>query len=904
MKIRLIWDDCRPTIDRRPITYEDIENDIHLQEFESEDDLIKHLCNLSKCNEDDLEDCGEDNRAKIDCLLSSMNDRGDGTPNILFLSIDGDIIQDWLDEVDGLTCSEQDVKDEQMRYVEDRPWDYDEEFDFDDEYEEDLDEGLNSEDRTFEVNSGLTLNELDLSVIDEIANSYSTSSPVSGNWETETLYERNEIAETLKISYTDANDIMVKYLGFDQSEIDGLPIYDDYDHDDDYNEYEAHLDEDLDVENTDHSDDSVTNELLDMLNDINLEIEPAIGTSKAYEMYLQRLERFKNDKEALEYDLKDLMRTKVLPKDEVEDLINKYKYRISKLQESINESKLEKVPSELFEDVRLNWDTIKELKSDIYHAMKGYWQTVFADEWFDENAFSLEQDHFDEKILILKFKIRKEAYFRTEPDFEKFKERLKTIPGLKLKKIHKKSVKVPFYDNDKFIQVDEITFQYIGQITESVTVNKADNKLINEEENQKPEWQIKKEKALEYYNKVKEWADDPKTKTACQYNIDVDRLNEWLGEDTDMIIKKENEVLTEDDNKDNTLKAAIDSAEKILDNPEVYSGSGDIERALDRALRVNRQQIRNGSKNFVNVLFTGPAGTGKTARIKAWARKNKINLVKTIAGTMDETDLGGVPVANLADGIAIKLSTTQFDSLGSEPNSVLFLDEWNRAPRAVRATLLNLIQDHEIPDYREKTGMRFLPNFLFTVAAVNPSDDIGYNTDALDDAELGRVLEYEVAPDSKTWLDYTRADLNSQLKRAEKNPNKAESEQDIKEIKGRLGIAEKLVTDPRFSFDSRYDIERSKEAKENNAGNGKILTYRNLTDVLDACDGTKDDFLDLWNRKCNSLKKPTVEEILKDYKDVEDKANDVLDSGTDSTVFVSKKAKLDKLRDQIKNREI
>ena len=55
MKIRLIWDDCRPTIDRRPITCEDIENDIHLQEFESEDDLIKHLCNLSRCNEDDLE---------------------------------------------------------------------------------------------------------------------------------------------------------------------------------------------------------------------------------------------------------------------------------------------------------------------------------------------------------------------------------------------------------------------------------------------------------------------------------------------------------------------------------------------------------------------------------------------------------------------------------------------------------------------------------------------------------------------------------------------------------------------------------------------------------------------------------------------------------------------------------
>lgn len=697
MKIRLIWDECPATVDRRRLTKEDIDNDIHLEEFESEDDLIKHLCNLSKCNEDDLEDCGEDNRAKIDCLLSSMNDRGDGTPNILFLSIDGDIIQDWLNEVDGLTCSEQDVKDEQMRYVEDRPWDYDEEFDFDDEYEEDLDEGLNSEDRTFKVNSSLTLNELDLSVIDEIANSYSTSSPVSGNWETETLDERNEIAETLKISYTDANDIMVKYLGFDQSEIDGLPIYDDYDHD----EYEAHLDKDLDVENTDHSDDQITAELLDCL------------------------------------------------------------------------------------DV-------------------------------------------------------------------------------------------------------------------------LDSESLTPAPEEKPEWEKKKEDVLEYYNKVKTWHTDPKVKTASKYNIDVERLNEWLGEgENDMKIKKQDsKLLNEDGEQDKTLKAAIDSAEKVLNNPEVYSGEGDIEKALDRALRMNRQQIRNGSRNFINVLFTGSAGTGKTGRIKAWAKKNNINLVKTIAGTMDETDLGGLPAANLADGVAVKLSTNQFDSLGTEPNSVLFLDEWNRAPQGVRATLLNLIQDHEIPDYKEKTGMRFLPNFLFTVAAVNPSDDIGYNTDELDDAEFGRVLEVEVAPDSKVWLDYFRAELNSQLKHAEKNPNKAESEQDIKEIKGRLGIAEKLVTDPRFSFDSQYDIEKSKEAKENHTGNGKILTYRNLTDVLDASDGTKDDFLYLWNMKCNSLKKPTVEEILRDYKDVDDVANSALKNDTDSTVFQSKKSAFDKMRDQIKNIKI
>ena len=470
----------------------------------------------------------------------------------------------------------------------------------------------------------------------------------------------------------------------------------------------------------------------------------------------------------------------------------------------------------------------------------------------------------------------------------------------------------PWYDDEEYSEELEEDIQENNdqdslsddQITAELLdcLDVLDSESLTPAPEEKPEWEKKKEDVLEYYNKVKTWHTDPKVKTASKYNIDVERLNEWLGEgENDMKIEKQDsKLLNEDGEQDKTLKAAVDSAEKVLNNPEVYSGEGDIEKALDRALRNNRQQIEYGSRNFINVLFTGPAGTGKTKRIQAWAKKNNINLVKTIAGTMDEADLGGLPAANLADGVAIKLSTTQFDSLQTEPNSVLFLDEWNRAPRAVRATLLNLIQDHEIPDYRQKNGMRFLPNFLFTIAAVNPSDDLGYNTDSLDDAELGRVMEYEVAPDSKVWLDYVRDLLTNQKKQAEER-NDTES---VKEFTGRLAIVEKLLSDPRFSFDSQKDIEDSKQAKDEGRGNGKILTYRNLLDVLNSSDGTKKDFLSLWNRKCNSLKKQTVEEILRDYKDVDDVANSALKNDTDSTIFQSKKSAFDKMRDQIKNIKI
>ena len=129
MKIRLIWDDCTPTRERRPTTSYDIEDDIHLEEFDNLDDLIDTLLDLTDYNIDDL--VSEKPMDQIDELIGCLGDIGDGSPNILFLSIDNNIIEDMLEDTDGLTCSEDDVKDEIKQYVED-----------DVDYDDDLDESL------------------------------------------------------------------------------------------------------------------------------------------------------------------------------------------------------------------------------------------------------------------------------------------------------------------------------------------------------------------------------------------------------------------------------------------------------------------------------------------------------------------------------------------------------------------------------------------------------------------------------------------------------------------------------------------------------------------------------------------------------------------------------------------
>jgi len=318
------------------------------------------------------------------------------------------------------------------------------------------------------------------------------------------------------------------------------------------------------------------------------------------------------------------------------------------------------------------------------------------------------------------------------------------------------------------------------------------------------------------------------------------------------------QVLTEE-----TLEQAVASHED-----EIYSD--DLFDVLDRALAVAKRQKRRGTEEYVNVLVVGEAGTGKTARIKAWAQARDVNLFSKKAGNIDMGDLGGALGADQDTKTAVKYATSEFDAL-DRPNSVLFLDEFNRASGDVRGTLLTLINNHEIEDARQPGNVRVLENMMFTIAAINPSDYSRF-TDELDAAELDRFLEVDVVADKNVVLHFIRNFYKKEI------PN--ESDEDKMEDAGKLGIAEKLLTDRRFQFDG-------KQERQENQGK-KILSPRSFTRLLEYCDGTKDDFLFNWSRMCNPYKKSLVEDILNDYVDVQDKANAAVAGESDSPLFAQK----------------
>jgi len=321
-----------------------------------------------------------------------------------------------------------------------------------------------------------------------------------------------------------------------------------------------------------------------------------------------------------------------------------------------------------------------------------------------------------------------------------------------------------------------------------------------------------------------------------------------------------------------TLEDTINAAEKQIENPEVasYNSTGQIEQALDRALNVAERMKRTGGNNYTNVLLIGGAGTGKTSAVRDWAAAHNINLVMQNTSTMDETDLTGVVARSAEGNSTVKLRSDVLRGL-NEPRSVLFLDEYNRGRSSVRGTLLTLINDHLIDTGTDQesnikglSGKLELKNMLFTIAAINPASG-EYTTDELDPAEISRFRRIEVKADKKHLLNNVL--IPKLTKQAE---NGTEEDQEI--IAGQINLATKLLSDKSFQFDNE---EEERLGYQKFGRDYTPLSPRSFTNLLQATDGTKEDFLYLYNDYCNPMKKTTMETILSDYEDIDDKANSV-----------------------------
>lgn len=353
--------------------------------------------------------------------------------------------------------------------------------------------------------------------------------------------------------------------------------------------------------------------------------------------------------------------------------------------------------------------------------------------------------------------------------------------------------------------------------------------------------------------------------------------------------------------KGSLTEASIDQVvRQVAADAEEVNTQTDLDKVLDRALRVALRKQKAGDLNdFPNIMIISEPGLGKTTMVKTWAKKNDINLVPFNLGMADSSVFSGIMSRDPdSPRKATPLETTAFDRLDDE-RSVLFVDEYNRAKTETRGLALTFIQDHELPI---PGNPRRFPNWLFTIACINPEDDQDPGIKPLGAAERDRFRFYWLTPSVESYKKF----ITALWKR------KIAGEQDEEEkaiMENQLGIAEKILSSKKFNF-----TDKDTKAKNIDDPMWKGTTYRGFKQLLENIE-TKEEFIDEWADYCDPAQQPLIETLLSDYVDIDDRASRAMkygykggpddvegsydgvpDEDSEEEVFNTQKSNMDKIR--------
>ena len=384
---------------------------------------------------------------------------------------------------------------------------------------------------------------------------------------------------------------------------------------------------------------------------------------------------------------------------------------------------------------------------------------------------------------------------------------------------------------------------------------------------------------------------------------EIEKLEETAETEVDLDVSATDEDMIIDDiasaSVDEIADAVQAAAEEASDNEETYSDANatkianeiktaangfdaaawapldvqnELTDKLDDCLANAMAAHASGTHDGVDLLVCGLPGSGKTGITKQWAKDRAVNLFYLNAKNDDlGAILNGFPVDTVetdADGKIVHKVDRSFskslDGLDRE-KSVLFLDEFNRAPSKLRAVLLSLINEHVV-EGPGKDGFRHFDNLLFTVACINPSVPTDPGAMDLNDAEMSRFVDTmdwdSNVPDALKYINFHLNELIKALKPEDENYaffyvryNKI------------LNLARALLTStqPVFEFDSRDDLLDLFNDK------AKMLNQRALTDALMSHGYSKQKFLNWVDKYSKFLEKDKqmIHEILDQWNEPE-----------------------------------
>ena len=256
-----------------------------------------------------------------------------------------------------------------------------------------------------------------------------------------------------------------------------------------------------------------------------------------------------------------------------------------------------------------------------------------------------------------------------------------------------------------------------------------------------------------------------------------------------------------------------------------------------------------------NLLIWGAPGYGKTAGIKEWCEAMGIYLMQIPISTLTKDAISGIPWPvedenNKGRYVQRNVESEMWAPLRKFSKVVIFLDEINTSKPDVEQALLTFIADRQLPIVEVKKDAngnttevslnKQFNNILFFVAAMNPQGPLFPGTHELSNAIQQRLNLKKKQEGSKK--EYLRV-IQSLYKALLSNPRLSAA--DKYTFEGQLRIGEALMNDKNFKWDTLEDLYtmRSNIRNKNTELMPDAVNYRNISQVLFTCDGTKDDFL-------------------------------------------------------------
>jgi ATPase family associated with various cellular activities (AAA) len=158
-----------------------------------------------------------------------------------------------------------------------------------------------------------------------------------------------------------------------------------------------------------------------------------------------------------------------------------------------------------------------------------------------------------------------------------------------------------------------------------------------------------------------------------------------------------------------------------------------------------KKHIINAYNKKIACMLWGPCGVGKSSLVKQVAQDLKMPLIDLRLPQLEPPDIRGIPAPNHQSK---KAEWFYPEYLPDSGKGILFLDEIEKAPVAVKNAALQLILDREIGSYR-------LPDGWSIVAAGNREDD-GCFSLPLGSALCNRMIHLNIEPDYEAWLGWAR----------------------------------------------------------------------------------------------------------------------------------------------------